>query len=416
LLGLSLAGCANYSKVQTYQESAKDDKAISFLLFGDTGYDTRYLKKKQYKKVYPTKEAYIAKEKKDWAEDYRTPDLFWVPPLEYVDRVGGYIASGGLYPVGKAMDSYCKTEECQFAIMTGDNIYPDGATLGADGKDDATRFSELITQPLGFLGAGQEDYWIYSTLGNHDWYTSREGAMAQVEFLENTPPFYMDGLFYRVKPPAANGDVEIFMIDTEVMLAGDTVYHDALNEDGSEKITNEIHPPLEWTKPANEGERNMVQWLDDALRTSDAKWKIVLGHHPIWSTGGSKQEQARTLRKLILPSLCRYADLYVVGHEHTLEIHEDSCETVEGKVADKPLPQIVSGAGAKQRAIHERFKAHQSKKYPQLNTVWTKGKVWGFAHVSLNQDAGDVQMVVTPNNGDGTAQEIFQYQFKHRSN
>ena len=52
----------------------------------------------------------------------------------------------------------------------------------------------------------------------------------------------------------------------------------------------------------------MAQWLEAALRESTARWKIVIGHHPIWSSAGSKFQQARMLRRLILPALCRYAD------------------------------------------------------------------------------------------------------------
>jgi hypothetical protein len=65
----------------------------------------------------------------------------------------------------------------------------------------------------------------------------------------------------------------------------------------------------------------MASWLEEALRTSTARWKFVVGHHPIWSSSGSKFEQGRALREMILPAMCRYADAYLVGHDHTLEIH-----------------------------------------------------------------------------------------------
>jgi hypothetical protein len=40
-------------------------------------------------------------------------------------------------------------------------------------------------------------------------------------------------LIYSVRP-AAHPDVEIFVIDTHVLLAGQTIYEDVLAEDGSE--------------------------------------------------------------------------------------------------------------------------------------------------------------------------------------
>jgi hypothetical protein len=80
------------------------------------------------------------------------------------------------------MRSYCAKQGCDFATLLGDNIYPDGATAGADGIDDALRFRDLLMIPYGPLGDGLKDFRIYTVLGNHDWHTSREGAMAQVRF------------------------------------------------------------------------------------------------------------------------------------------------------------------------------------------------------------------------------------------
>src|SRR5690606_19304475 len=107
-------------------------------------------------------------------------------------------------------------------------------------------------------------------LGNHDWHTSREGAMAQVRFMETTPPFYMRGLFYRVVPPASRGAVEIFAIDTQVLLAGTTVYESKLADDGSELPSTEVEEYEPWSAPANEAERSMAAWLEDSLRSSTA--------------------------------------------------------------------------------------------------------------------------------------------------
>src|SRR5690606_41821644 len=79
----------------------------------------------------------------------------------------------------------------------------------------------------------------------------------------------------------------------------------------------------------------------------------------LWSSAGSKFEQARALRRLILPTLCRYADLYLAGHEHTLEVHTDDCSKATAQSDLEPLPQIVSGAAAKMRPINTAFMRNQ---------------------------------------------------------
>ena len=47
---------------------------------------------------------------------------------------GGYVPASGMMPVARAMRAYCQTTRCDAGMMLGDNIYPDGATLGADGR------------------------------------------------------------------------------------------------------------------------------------------------------------------------------------------------------------------------------------------------------------------------------------------
>ena len=74
--------------------------------------------------------------------------------------------------------------------------------------------------------------------------------MAQVAFMEKTKPFYMDGIFYQVKPVSANGPMarECF-----------------------EKLNSQM--------------------------------EIVVAHHLIWASAGSKVEQGKALEKLILPAM-----------------------------------------------------------------------------------------------------------------
>jgi len=59
-----------------------------------------------------------------------------------------------------------------------------------------------------------------------------------------------------------------------------------------------------------------AQWLDEQLQKSDALWKIVAMHHPVFSSGRDRDEAAR--RDLILPVLLRHnVDLVLQGHDHT---------------------------------------------------------------------------------------------------
>lgn len=407
-----LAGCAQPERTAP-APPAVPVRDIGILVFGDHGYHLDYLEAEDYEPPR-TREQFIAAERRDWREDKRPPEEFR-PPAMTQHRNGSWVAASGLAPVANAMRDWCDEWQCDFATMLGDNIYPNGATLGTDGRDDATRFETIFREPLGPLAELGADFRIYAALGNHDWKTSRAGAMAEVDYLTRTAPFYMDGIIYSVRPPAAQGAVELFVIDTTVLLGGQTVYEDALADDASELRPTRREDPDRWVIPKTRSERDMVAWLERSLAGSNARWKIVIGHHPLWSSAGSKYEQARVLRRLILPALCRYADAYLAGHDHTLELHYDDCSQALPRSTVAPLPAIVSGAAAKQRALNTAFMRHQLARYPELATDWASGLVWGFAHLTLSGDEATLRFVTTPDEGSGTTTLEHTARFKRRS-
>ena len=396
---LCLAGCVNGPAIEP---NAGAPAPYGLLAFGDHGYDLDYLDPEERATVL-TRDQAIANQRAEWAEDKRPPDEFAVSALTRLPATGGYVDATGMMAVSSAMKAYCQTQRCDAAVMLGDNIYPDGPTGGADGVSDAKRFDDILLKPFKDFGSIAPDFRIYATLGNHDWRTSREAALGEVRYMEQTRPFYMDGIIYRVSPPG-RPDIELFVLDTEVLLAGETVYEAELADDGSELPGREIEEPEPWTKPQTERERNMVAWLEQSLRSSNARWKIVMGHHPLWSSAGSKFQQARVLRRLILPTLCKYADMYLAGHEHTLELHTDSCDKAVPGVPLPPLPQIVSGAAAKQRPVNSWFMAYQARNNTELSTDYARGLIWGYMHLTLGAEEATVRVFTTPNDGSGANQ------------
>lgn len=414
-LFLASCGKAPQQEPVASNEDTATSSPINILMFGDSGYHLDYPDQDDYEDLFSAEEFNQA-ELDDWIEDKRPIDEFEVRPSAISPVTGKVVPATGMNAVATAMKHFCANERaCDFGLMLGDNIYPSGATLGADGFDDADRFRHMFTEPFGDLVTEPPGYITYVTLGNHDWETSRAGGFAQIDFFKTTDDFYIDAPFYVVKPPAAGGDVELFVIDTSMILAATTVYEDFLNDDGSEAVTDIVDEPDYYTEPLTEAERNQPQWLDEALQASTAKWKLVVAHHPIWSSSGSKFEQARVLRELILPTMCRYADAYIVGHDHTLEIHTDSCAEALGEATAEPLVQIVSGAAAKQRPIHSSFMRHQEAKYPEHKTIVADGLLWGFAHMTLDGDSAEVRLLTVPDDGSSEISTMHVFEFNRRS-
>ncbi len=370
------------------------EEAIHFVAFGDSGYIPAYERPDPEEPLPTTLGDYLALEAADWIEHHGNLKDFTPTPWVFESSLGGYLAASGLYPVAKAMTEQCARDRCRFALMLGDNIYPDGATLGSDGISDARRFEDMLDRPFAALGQGIDHFTTYAILGNHDWHHSREGALAQWEYLKAHPRFTMDGLFYSAQPKGLEGQLELFFIDTEMLLASTTVRKDELDGEGNEMDSGELEEFPEFAKPATDAERAMVAWLDRALKRSKARWKIVLGHHALWSGGGSKYEKARALRKMLMPSLCAGADAYLSGDDHMLEVYSHQCAN------KKPLPTLVTGAAGKYRAMHPKFMAQQARNNPEMRHHFTKASTWGFMLLSLRDNklrvrtystAGDMQ-------------------------
>ncbi len=324
-------------------------------------------------------------------------------------------SDSGLSVVSTDMQQRCASVRCAFAVMLGDNIYPDGADGLPDSAADAWRFQNMFVAPFSPLGQSDEDFRIYATLGNHDWRTSRAGAFVQIGFHEQTPPFYMNGPFYSIRPPSGQGAIEIFVIDTEMLLSEQMIPDlRSIKHDGAVEYGKELERGgSQNARPKMAEEAKQLEWFEQALRSSDAQWKFVVAHHPLWESNGGKHAQAERLRELLMPVLCAYADAYFAGHQHTLEVHENRCSRTDGNLT--PLPHFVSGAAAKSRSINERYVERMMAENPQLIHHWAAGDVWGHMIARIDGDQLSIQVFTVPKGGNEMVfSEAFRASFKNR--
>jgi acid phosphatase len=186
--------------------------------------------------------------------------------------------------LGLTMAAYHQKNPYDLALMLGDNIYPDGNLADVRAKFERP-YEELLGRGVKFQ----------AVLGNHD---VRKGREKQI----NYHGFNMGGRPYR-SFTGGNGLAEFFALDS------------------------------------NNFDLQQRQWLESALAASQAKWKIVYFHHPIYSSAGAHGSNRR-LRAEIEPLLVRHRVSAVFsGHDHTYE-------------RTKPqngVQYFVSGAGGKLR-------------------------------------------------------------------
>jgi acid phosphatase len=115
-----------------------------------------------------------------------------------------------------------------------------------------------------------------------------------------------------------------------------------------------------------------LAWFKAALAASTAPWKIVIGHHPIYSGGGILGHgDTRELIADVLPLLKQYqVQAYFNGHDHNLQHLQVGAVNL-----------FDSGAGSRARPV---FKT----RYTQFAKACS-----GFTTVSLHADTMMVRLI-----------------------
>jgi hypothetical protein len=164
------------------------------------------------------------------------------------------------YEIGQQMQNWYGRFSFPIVLMMGDNIY---------GSDRPQDFVKKFEAPYkGLLDKGVK---FYASLGNHD---SREQRFYKL--------FNMDGkLYYTFKAPKE--DVRFFAVESTYV------------------------------------DQDQLKWLEDELKKSNEKWKIVFFHHPLYSSARTHGSQLK-LRAVLEPLFIQYkVSLVLSGHDHVYE-------------------------------------------------------------------------------------------------
>jgi predicted MPP superfamily phosphohydrolase len=164
------------------------------------------------------------------------------------------------YQIGEQMLNWYSRFPFPIVVMMGDNIY---------GSDRPQDFIKKFEAP--YKGLLDKGVTFYASLGNHD---SREQRYYQ--------RFNMGGkLYYTFKAPAE--DVRFFALESSYM------------------------------------DQDQLKWLEDELKKSSEKWKIVFFHHPLYSSAMTHGSQLK-LRATLEPLFVQYnVSLVLSGHDHAYE-------------------------------------------------------------------------------------------------
>ncbi len=188
--------------------------------------------------------------------------------------------------VGQQMALVHQRRPVDLVILGGDNIYPSG---------DLAMVESAFQQPYGaLLRAGVP---FHAVLGNHDIRTANGDPQVAYK------PFGMNGRYYTLR----RGPLEFFLLDTN----------------------------------GNADWQRQISWLRTVLARSSAPWKVVVGHHPIYSSGFYGNDPH--LRAKLATLMQRHGvQLYINGHDHNYE---------RSKPINGITYLVVGGGGAHLRPI-----------------------------------------------------------------
>jgi acid phosphatase len=195
--------------------------------------------------------------------------------------------------VAAQMGKTAESRGSRCVISVGDNFYEDGVQSTSDPQWSSS-FEEI------YSARSLQVPW-YVALGNHDY---RGVPQAQIDYAKSSPRWRMPNRFYKV----AGSDIgaphlDLFVIDTSPLVHQ---YRAKVHSVIAENVASQDVPA-------------QLRWLDEQLGKSLAPWKLVIGHHTIYS-GGSGHGDTPETQELIQPLLLKHGvQAYINGHDHDLQ-------------------------------------------------------------------------------------------------
>ncbi|MEK7727455.1 MAG: metallophosphoesterase [candidate division KSB1 bacterium] len=239
--------------------------------------------------------------------------------------------------VAELLNAKAQSDSLHFMLLLGDNFYSDGVASVTD-PQWRTKFEDIYNLP-------HLNVPFYAALGNHDHHKGR--GHFQVEYTPRSKKWKMPTPYYTFtqKIDAAH-HAQFIALDTETIAA------DA-----------------------------QLEWLERELKNSQATWKIVFGHHPVFSYGDHGNTPAMITH--VRPLLEKYnVDAYVCGHDHDRQL----LEPVNG------VHYIISGTGAKSRST--AYGEHSIFTATNLGFAWFRVSAKEF-HVQFIDGSGKIEYAHT---------------------
>jgi len=194
--------------------------------------------------------------------------------------------------IANLLTRHVELTDVDFVAVAGDPIHDDGVT-GVDDEEWLLKFENIYAaEPLQKLP-------FYVVSGNHEYNGSVQAVLDYSKVSErwNAPTRY----FSMEYPVGKKQKALLVFIDTPPLI--DKFRNDSQNSDaGEQNIERQLY------------------WLDSTLFASKVRWKIVIGHHPVYADTDKEESERTDMQKRVGKILEeRKADFYICGHIHNFQ-------------------------------------------------------------------------------------------------
>ncbi len=216
--------------------------------------------------------------------------------------------------VATQMGRTAAAQKSSFVITCGDNYHGNGIA-SADSPRWKAEYEDVYKAPSLMVP------W-YATLGNHEY---RGNPEAEVRYSKLSRRWKMPAHYYTHTEKVDGTNEALFVhLDTPPFLRS-------------------YHKKASSYRVEGQDAQAQLRWLESVLAASRARWKIVVGHHPIYAAAPMHGD-TKELVTGVLPLLEKSGvQMYFCGHDHILQ------HLVHGK-----MNFFVCGGGTAHRSVKER--------------------------------------------------------------
>ena len=217
--------------------------------------------------------------------------------------------------IAELMGNLAEKIDIEFIVAAGDTHHFEGVASVGDPLW-MTNYELVYSHPELMLE------W-FAVNGNHEY---RGNTQAVLDYGKKSRRWIVPSRYYsKVVEAGENEKALLVFIDTSPLI-------DKYRED-TEKYPDVGRQDME----------EQLQWIEKTLASSAEKWKIVIGHHPVYADTPKEESERADMRKRLEPLLDRYGvDMYFCGHIHNFQHIQP---------ADSKVDYLVNTSGSLSRKV-----------------------------------------------------------------